>query len=266
MPLATRGPVELYYELRGDPAAPPLLLIRGLGRTHEHWLDLATLLERRFRLVLMDNRGVGRSSVPRPPYSTAEMADDAARVLDQARIERAHVFGMSLGGMIAQELALRHPTRVDRLALGCTTAGRRAGHGAPLRSVARLLGAMRFGAERAVAHTAPIVVTPAFLARRPDVLATWQRLARERPLTRRGVLGQLLAASRHDTARRLDRIHAPTLVLSGDADALMPVENSRYLARAIDGAELELLAGSGHDFTTELPDASAALIERFLLG
>lgn len=265
MPLVARGPVELYYELRGDPAAPPLLLVRGLGRTHEHWLDVADLLARRFRLVLMDNRGVGRSSVPRPPYSTRAMADDCARVLDHAEIQRAHVFGMSLGGMIAQELALRHPARVDRLALGCTTAGRRAGHPTPLRSAARLLGAMRFDAERAVAHTAPIVVTPAFLARRPDVLATWQRLARERPLTRRGVLGQFLAAGRHDTARRLDRIRARTLVLSGDADQLIPVANARYLARAIRGATLELLAGAGHDFTTEQPEASAELIERFLL-
>lgn len=265
MPFARRGPVELFYELRGDPAAPPLLLVRGLGRTHEHWLDLGELLQKRFRLVLMDNRGVGRSSTPRPPYSTAEMADDAACVLDHAQVERAHVFGMSLGGMIAQEIALRHAARVDRLVLGCTTAGRRAGHPTPWRSAARLVGAMRFDPERAVAHTAALVVTPAFLARRPDVLVTWQRLARERPLARRGVAGQLLAAARHDTARRLDRIRARTLVASGDADRLIPVENSRYLARAIPGARFELLSGSGHDFTTELPEESAAMLERFLL-
>lgn len=264
MPLTTGAPVSLYYELRGDAGAPPLLLIRGLARTHEHWLELTPLLARSFRLVLLDNRGVGRSSVPRPPYSTAQMADDAARVLDAAGLERAHVFGVSLGGMIAQELALRHPARVERLVLGCTTAGRRAGHPVSLRAALTLLGALRFDAERAVAHTAPLVASPAFLARRPDIIETWQRLARERPPTRAGVLGQLLAAGAHDTVARLGRVRAPTLVLTGDADRLISPENSRYLARAIPGARLELLPGAGHDFTTERPAESTALLEGFL--
>ncbi|MCA9630959.1 MAG: alpha/beta fold hydrolase [Myxococcales bacterium] len=258
--------LRLYYEVRGPSSAPPLLLIRGLARHLLHWGKLTELLESDFRLVLFDNRGMGRSDVPRPPYTTRIMADDAARVLQDAGVERAHVFGMSLGGMIAQEFALRHPARVERLVLGCTRAGPGTGPRIAPRVVLQMLGAGRFSPDEAIKRTAHMALGPAFIQRHPEVIESWQALAREYPPTRAGFLGQLLAGGLHDTRKRLDRIVHPTLVVTGDADDLIHADHSRYLARRIRGAQLEVLPGAAHDFTTERPELAARVLRDFLLA
>src|SRR5438128_2110773 len=123
MPYAIRDGTRIYWTETG--AGDPLLLIMGLGATHEWWYRLAPIVSERFRTIMHDNRGVGRSDVPPGPYSIADMADDAAAVLDAAGVDGAHVFGASMGGMIAQELVLRHPRRVRSLILGCTACGGR---------------------------------------------------------------------------------------------------------------------------------------------
>ena len=172
------GRAVVHFELAGKPDAPALLMIRGLARTRRHWGRVLDELGAHFRLVLMDNRGVGDSSAPLPPYSTASMARDAARVLDAVGLERAHVFGISLGGMIAQELAIRHPERVERLVLGCTRAGTGSGPATRLPVAARVLGAMRLGAEGAVDATAPLILGERFIDEHPEVIAEWRSLAR----------------------------------------------------------------------------------------
>lgn len=259
-------PIRLHYEVRGPSSAPPLLLIRGLARHLLHWGRLPELLEDDFRVVLFDNRGMGRSDVPRPPYTTARMADDAALVLEAAGFERAHVFGMSLGGMIAQELALRHPARVERLVLGCTRAGPGTGPRIAPRTVLAMLGAGRFKPDEAIARTAHMALGEQFIAEHPEVIEEWRELARKHPPARAGFLGQLLAGALHDTRRRLSRVVQPTLVITGDADNLIHADHSRFLARQIHGAELEVLPGAAHDFTTERPAAAAELLKRFLLA
>ncbi len=221
-------------------------------------------LEQHFRLLLVDNRGIGRSDAPRPPYTTGKMADDLALVLDDAKIARAHVFGISLGGMIAQELALRHPRKVERLVLGCTRAGGRHSRGMSLRTIFRLVGPMRLPVDQAVRATSTIVLSAPFLRAHPEVVDDWVRLARELPPKPRGVIGQLLAGARHDASSRLSRLSAPTLLLTGDADRLIDPENSRLLAKRIPGARLELLGGAGHDFPTEQPVEAARVIRAFL--
>jgi len=257
--------VPLYYEISGPSSGPPLLMLRGLARTIRHWGSLLDELGSSFRLVVMDNRGAGLSGAPLPPYSTAEMADDAASVLEHAGIGQAAVFGVSLGGMIAQELCLRHPERVTRLILGCTRAGGRTGRATSRNATLALLGALALPEARTLERTAPFVLSPQFLERHPEVLVEWQRIARERPMRRRGLLGQLSAALRHDTSLRLERIGVPVLVVSGDADRLIDAENSRYLARAIRGARLELLPGAGHDIPTERPLEIATLLREFCM-
>lgn len=260
---ARRRGVDLYYETLGAADAPPLLMIRGLARTVRHWGAVLDELAPSFRVIVMDNRGAGRSSAPLPPYSTRQMADDAASVLDHAGVDRAAVFGVSLGGMIAQELCLRHAPRVARLVLGCTRAGGGTGRPVSRDAILALVGALRSSEADALERTAPFVLSADFLRDHPEVVVEWQRIAREQPLRRRGFLGQAIAALRHDTSRALDRIRVATLIVTGDADRLIDAENSRYLARRIPGARLETLGGAGHDFPTERPRELARLLRDF---
>lgn len=258
------GRATIDYELRGPRAAPALLLLRGFGRSRRYWAPLLDDLAERFRLVLMDNRGVGRSSAPWPPYTTRQMAHDAARVLADADIQRAHVFGISLGGMIAQEFALLHAGRVDRLVLGCTRAGHR-GTPTPFPAVVRLLETLRLLPEAAIEHTAPLVLGERFARAHPEVIAEWQALARFEPTRFAGLVGQLTAVALHDATRRLPRIACPTLVVTGDLDRTIPPENSELIAQAIPGARLRVLAGAPHDFPTTRPRETVELLVEFLL-
>src|SRR5450755_188991 len=121
MPFAQSDATRIYWEESGR--GEPLLLIMGLGYAHQMWFRTRPVLDAEYRTVVFDNRGVGKSDVPAGAYSIAQMAADAASVLDAAHIERARVFGISMGGMIAQEFALSHPERVERLILGCTNCG-----------------------------------------------------------------------------------------------------------------------------------------------
>jgi 3-oxoadipate enol-lactonase len=241
-------------------------MIRGLARTSRHWGVILEELETSFRLVLIDNRGVGNSDVPLLPFSTRGMARDAIAVLDALGIERAHVFGVSLGGMIAQQVALDDPARVDRLVLGCTRPGGSLNVPVPTRTAVALLAAMRLPLERAVRESARLVLGDEFIRDNGEVIDEWVRIARQQPPSRRSVLAQVLAAVHHDATHGLGRLAPPTLVLTGDADRLIDPENSRRLARVIPGAELRVLAGAGHDFPTERPKETAALLREFLLA
>ncbi len=257
------GRLELFYDVRGSSEHPTLLMIQGLARTSSHWGELADELAKSFRIITFDNRGVGKSGTPRPPYTTAQMAEDALQVLNAAGAERAHVLGISLGGMIAQELALRYPRRVSKLVLGCTRAKHNAGASMTLRAMATLVGAGRFTPERAQAYTAPYLLSEAFRKARPDILQRWQQSGLAGPPRKVGVIGQMAAALAHDTASHVTRLTQPTLVLTGDDDRLIPSECSRFLAKTIPGAKLELLPGAGHEFYFEAPERTAELIRDF---
>jgi pimeloyl-ACP methyl ester carboxylesterase len=269
MPYVTTGKPRIYYELRGLERGPTLVLLRGMGRGVVHWEGVIDGLENSFRLLLLDNRGVGRSEPSPGSYSTAHMAHDVVRVLDHLGIERSHVFGMSLGGMVAQRLALDHRSRVDRLVLGCTSAGvGRAIGGKPARANLRafwsLARARIGGSERAVRAEARLLLSDAFRREHPEVVDRWIEAARRAPMSPAALAQQLLAAARHRALDELEYITAPTLVISSDSDPLVPPENSRLLARRIAGAELSWIPGAGHDFATERPAHTARLLERFL--
>jgi pimeloyl-ACP methyl ester carboxylesterase len=264
MPYARRAGLRLHWELSGRPDGSAIFLIRGLSRSSRYWYQLRPLLEPHFRVLVMDNRGVGRSDPCRPGFSTADMADDCASVLDQSGVHRAHVFGLSLGGMVSQQLALRHPGRVASLVLGATTMGGRRSERPPRAAIGSFVLAIRASVAEQIRITTPWVLDAAFLARRPEVVDEWIAIAESEPRRRLSLLGQLLAAAFHDTSEHIHRIRARTLVITGDRDRLVPMSNSLRLAERIPGARLHIVPGAGHDFPTEQPEEVARVLTEFV--
>ena len=255
------GSAELDVERSGQAGGEPLLLIMGMSGTALHWGEpFLEALRRDFDVIAFDHRGVGASTRLEGEITTAEMADDAAALLDALGIPSAHVMGISMGGMVAQELALAHPERVRTLTIGCSYCG---GEGAELAQQAvldRLGAAMMSGdRERAIRTGWEVNVSPAFAA---DEQA-WQRfkaITEERAVAVPVVLAQLRACTAHDTSERLGELRMPTLVIHGTLDELLPVGNGHVIASLIEGSRLEILEGAGHLFFWELPERSAELV------
>jgi pimeloyl-ACP methyl ester carboxylesterase len=250
---------SLNYVRRG--AGEPLLLIQGMGGNHLSWGEpFLTELERDFDLVAYDHRGVGRSSRVTDPFTIAELADDADALMEALGWESAHVAGISMGGMVAQELALRHPQRLRTLTLGCTYSG---GEGSALASneiSSRLGEAMMSGdRERAIATSFEVNVSPGYGADK-SAYATFYEMATALPTAVPVMMLQAQAIQAHDTLDRLPEIAVPTLVIHGTLDEMLPVSNAQLIAARIPGARLEMLDGVGHMFWWEQPERSAAAI------
>jgi pimeloyl-ACP methyl ester carboxylesterase len=249
--------IRIASEERG--AGFPVLLVMGLGYGRWAWEPLVDPLAERYRVIWYDNRGIGGSDVPEGPYTVEQLAGDALQVLDERGIERAHVVGTSLGGMVAQELALSHPERVEKLVLLCTTGGASNGYPFPEQTV-RLLAeapslapdvALRRFVENAVSARGELVET--LVARRtaaPPDPAGWQ--------------AQAAASAGFDAWDRVGRIDRETLVLAGDEDNVIDWRNSELLAEQIPGARLHVLPGTGHLFFWERPAETSSLIKEFL--
>ena len=259
MPRARAGDIELHYEERGS-GSPPLLLVAGIPAVASDWASLAEPLGGSRRVIAYDNRGSGGSTVTPGPYTTRQLAADAVALLDALGIERADVFGMSLGGMIAQELALGWPERVQRLVLGCTHCG--VAHAAPMPRDTGRAFAMETGdwAERmralgpfAFARSVEDGLLDAFIAKKSK--------DEQEP---EGYAAQIQAVLAHDTYERLPEIEAPTLIITGDDDQVIPAASSDVLHERIPGSRLEVIEGAGHLFFIERPDATLALLESFL--
>ncbi len=259
MPLARVGEIELSYERSGS--GPPLLMIMGMSGTFSHW-DAAFLddLRRDFDTIVYDHRGVGSSTRLEEPVTTAELAQDAAGLLDALQIEPAHVLGISLGGMVAQELALAHPERIRTLTLGCTCCG---GEGSVRASedVRRRQVEARASGDResAIRASWEANVSPSFAAD-PDAWARFLEVGLRRRVALAVIMEQLRAGAEHDTSARLPQIELPTLVLHGTLDEVFPVQNARMIAGLIGGARLEIFDGVGHLFYWERSARSAELI------
>jgi len=260
MPHVDHAGTKIYWEEEGD--GEPLLLIMGLGATLDWWNRLRPALISRYRTILFDNRGAGRSDCPPGPYSIPVMAEDARAVLDAAAVDAAHVLGMSMGGFIAQELALRHPARIRSLVLGCTSCGSRdAVRAAP--EVSAALGA-RATMAREDAIRAMVPYT--FDAATPRERVSEDLAMRLRaPVSNAGYLAQLDAVRTWGgSLARLGTLAAPTLVIHGETDALVPPENAHILARAIPGAALVMLPHASHIFLTDQTAAATGAILSFL--
>ncbi|MEV6286726.1 alpha/beta fold hydrolase [Kribbella sp. NPDC051770] len=251
--------MHLYAERRG--AGEPLLLIMGMAGHHRIWGEpfLSGLAEH-FEVLTFDQRGIGTSDRADGEFSTADLADDAARVLDEAGWDTAHVFGISLGGMVAQELALNHRDRVRRLTLGCTSAGLGSRPEEIAPGAGRLLAAMRSGREEAVLRTGFEVNHSAGFAADPAHFAAYEEdaLAVRVPVPVVGM--QLAAAQRHNGADRLPALDVPALVIHGTADEMIYAAQGERLAQLIPGARLELFEGAGHLFWREQPERVIELL------
>lgn len=253
------GERELHVVRRG--AGEPLLLIHGLAGTHGVWGEpFLAGLDATFESIAYDQRGIGASSPSEGRFSIADLADDAAALLDVLGLERAHVFGTSMGGMVAQELALRHPGRVRTLILGCTYAG---GPGSAITDraiIGRYLEAVRSGdVELAVRTGFELNMAPA--ARERDrAYRTYRTLALAAAAPREVIVEQARATATHDTSARLGRLTAPTTIIHGDQDLMLDVSNAHHIAGLIPHARLEILAGAGHVFWMEEPERSAQLV------
>ena len=240
MPKVKVGDINIYYEIHGE--GEPLVMINGAGGTVEWIRRLIPIYSREYRLLLFDNRGAGQSDKPDMAYTTAMMADDLAGLLDAIGIASAHVRGVSFGGMIAQEFALRHPKRVRSLILLVTSSG---GPHSIIGPSAGLAKAQQMPPKEATEALLRCFITEEFVEKNPKLFQQLVAFALEHPIDPGSLAKHADAIKRHDTYDRLPEITVPTLVIAGDADRVIPVENARILASRIPDAELVILKECG---------------------
>jgi 3-oxoadipate enol-lactonase len=264
MPSIDAGGTELYYERSGS--GDPLLLIQGMSATHVAWGPAFLAgLEPSFECIVFDNRGMGRSGQAELPFDVADMAADAVALLDALGVETAHVAGISMGGAIAQEVALRHPERVRTLALGATFCGGPEGTLMDPEDLQMLGAAYASGEPEQVFRAMwEINISPTFRAE-DSRFDAFREMGSALPAPRPVVIQQMRACAEHDTSARLNEIDLPTLVIHGTADRLIKVDNGKLIARLIP-APIELLEDVGHMFWWEQPERSAELIREHALA
>jgi 3-oxoadipate enol-lactonase len=258
MPIVENQGVKIYWDDLGQ--GPPLLLIMGMGYSSALWHRSRPILSQQYRTVAFDNRGVGRSDIPPGPYSISAMASDAAAVLDAARIASAHVFGISMGGMIAQEFALQNPARTNALILGCTSPGGPTAVRAE-KNVTDILVGRDMTQEQAREAMIPYIY---------DASTSQETIDQDSQVRRRnlpspeGYKAQLQAVRAWEGYSRISQIASPTLVIHGKSDQLVPPANAELIAEQIPGAKLVLLDHAGHLFLTDQTESALKQILEFL--
>jgi 3-oxoadipate enol-lactonase len=264
MPGVDAGGTELHYERSGG--GEPMLLIQGMSATHLAWgRPFLERLEPSFECVVFDNRGMGRSGHAELPFGASDMAEDAVALLDALEIETAHVVGISMGGAIAQELALSHPERIRTLTLGATFCGGPEGTLMAPEDL-QMLGAAYASGEPEQVFRAMWEINLSPTHRADDSrFDAFREMGSSLPAPRAVVMQQMRACAELDTSGRLDRIDLPTLVVHGTADRLIKVDNGKLIARLIP-APIELLEDVGHMFWWEQPERSAELVREHALA
>ena len=254
--------IDIYYSQRGE--GPDLILIMGLGAHSGAWVFNAPPLAKHFRVTTFDNRGAGRTSAPDEPYSMAGMADDTAALMAELGIEKAHIVGASMGGMIAQELAINHPERVDKLVIACSRA-RSSELRRKVSLAQRALWEADVPRDAITAIQMPWGSTPRRMQDETsplDILAL--QAADPHKIEKQAYLRQLDATVAHDTYDRLGTVEADTLVLVGAEDLLTPPHGSIEIAERMPNATLRILPRGGHGFTAEYPDDFNRAVLKFL--
>lgn len=256
---------EFHYERAGS--GEPLLLIQGMSGTHVSWgRPFREALEESFDVVAFDNRGIGLSEPVEGPFTIVEMAVDTAGLLEELGLESAHVVGISMGGMIAQELALAEPGRLRSLTLGCTYCGGPRSQLMPQENVEKLAAGMMSGdRDKAIRASYEVNLSPAFRADE-DAYAAFHEMAISVPARKATIELQAQAIFGHDTSGRLGEVSTPTLIVHGTEDGVLPFPNGEQIAALMPGARFEPLEDVGHMFWWEQPQRSAELIREHALA
>jgi len=264
MPTVQANGVQLFYEEAGTPDAPPVLLIMGWGADHTAWALQVPALAAERRVIAFDNRGAGQSEVADAPYTIPGMAADVVGLMDALGIARAHICGASMGGMIAQEVALRWPGRVRTLQLHCTAP--RVDAYAHFLIDTLLAVKARGDREENIRAVMPWILCRKTVVERPDFIRFWieRGMTYPYPIGYEGLSRQADAIRGHDTLERLGEIRMPTLITTGLEDILVPPASSRELHARIPGAELVEIADAGHLHFIEQAERFNAVCLEFL--
>ncbi len=254
--------VELVYEIHGT--GEPLVLIHGAQSDRSIFSGMLTDFTDQFEVLTFDQRGSGQSEKPDVEYTMGMIADDTAALMDHVGFSSAHIYGVSMGGMIAQELAIRHATHVRSLVLGCTTPGGPKAVSLEGEAIQSSHSTEELSAEERGKVLAETAFTKGYIQHHPELIPALIEARRKQPLDPVGFAHRMQAVYAHDTYERLAQIACPTLVITGKDDALIAWQNSKLLAEYIPAAELVLLEPAGHVFWVEQPAQSKAAILGFL--
>lgn len=268
MPKTTVSQIGLYYEVVGE--GPPVILISGLGYSAWMWHRMTPYLAAEFQVITFDNRGSGRSDKPAGPYHAWMLADDTAGLLNALSIHQAHVVGHSMGGFVAQALALAHPERIQRLVLSATNFG--GPNHIPIEPEAMsVLTDVSGDPVDRLRRGIAVSTAPGFLEEHPEIVEGWLAHRISEPIDPTGYQAQLavglgLLPAEKCFEPRLKEVRAQTLILFGEYDHVVPVGNAYLLKRVIPNSRVNTLAGAGHFYPLEKPEEAARVIADFLTG
>jgi pimeloyl-ACP methyl ester carboxylesterase len=262
VPKTSVNGLKLYYEIEGDGA--PVVLIPGFAAGRWIWFKQTAELSRDFRVISFDPRGVSGSDKPQGPQTITLLADDVAHLLKTIGVESAHIVGASFGGFVAQEFALKYPAMTRNLALCCTSFGG-PNHVLPTAETLQALASTKgLNTEERMRTNLLMAFTPEYVRTQVDEVDQIVHLRATNEVPEHIYLSQLQAAMSFNVELRLEEIRSPTLVLSGDADVIVPVQNSRNLATKIPGAQLQIVEGGSHTFFIEQAGKVNRILTEFL--
>ena len=254
--------VEICYQILGQ--GPPLVMVMGFTANMDWWPpELINELSSRFTLILFDNRGAGRSSSGNRVFSIRLFASDTAGLMETLGIGRAHLMGVSMGGMIAQEFALRHQRMLNRLVLCCTACGGIHTR-LPKAEVLKIVAVRSNDIVEQTRRSMKVLYPPDFLSAHPEKFDQVIEAVSKAPITPANAKRQIMAIARHSTYRRLPGILRPTLIMTGSEDVLVPPSNSGLLAQRIPDSRLKVFEGAGHGFVGQYPLEVAEAVSEFL--
>jgi pimeloyl-ACP methyl ester carboxylesterase len=266
MPKVETNGIEIYYEIHGE--GPPLLLISGLGYSMWQWHRMVPYLEKYFQVMTLDNRGVGKTDKPAGPYTAQMLAADIVGLLDASNIDKAVVMGHSMGGFIAQAMALEFPQKVSKLILASTNFG--GPRHVPVTPEALAVLSDVTGDPMTRLRNGIIVSTaPGFAEKNPELIQAWLDWRAANPLDLAGYQAQMgigvaLLAEAAAFEHRMPNISVPTLILFGAHDKVVPLTNADLLAKQIPGSQIRILPDAGHFFPIEVPEEAAQAVLEFV--